>query len=72
MEIRRPQGVGMGRKPNLWLKDGDKVEVSLEGVGSCVNRVVFDKPSIYIHIVNIHIDLNSIQIFPFRFHWFSK
>lgn len=35
----------MGRKPALWLKDGDEVEVSLEGVGSCVNRVVFDKPS---------------------------
>lgn len=41
----RPQGVGMGRKPPVWLKDGDEVEVSLEGVGSCVNRVVFDKPS---------------------------
>ncbi|KAL2864556.1 fumarylacetoacetate hydrolase family protein [Aspergillus lucknowensis] len=40
-----PQGVGMGRKPALWLRDGDKVEVSLEGVGSCVNKVVFDKPS---------------------------
>ncbi|KAJ5953601.1 hypothetical protein N7454_000497 [Penicillium verhagenii] len=40
-----PQGVGMGRKPALWLKDGDQVEVSLEGVGSCFNRVVFDKPS---------------------------
>ncbi|KAJ5739712.1 hypothetical protein N7533_012496 [Penicillium manginii] len=40
-----PQGVGMGRKPNLWLKDGDHVEVSLEGVGSCSNRVVFDKPA---------------------------
>ncbi|KAJ5973998.1 hypothetical protein N7481_011208 [Penicillium waksmanii] len=40
-----PQGVGMGRKPNLWLKDGDHVEVSLEGVGSCANRVVFDKPT---------------------------
>ncbi|KAJ5085642.1 hypothetical protein N7532_010413 [Penicillium argentinense] len=39
-----PQGVGMGRKPNLWLKDGDHVEVSLEGVGSCANRVVFEKP----------------------------
>lgn len=42
---RRPQGVGMGRKPALWLKDGDRVEVSLEGVGSCVNRVVYDKPT---------------------------
>jgi fumarylacetoacetate (FAA) hydrolase family protein len=42
---KRPQGVGMGRKPALWLKDGDRVEVSLEKVGSCVNRVVYDKPS---------------------------
>ncbi|EAU31679.1 conserved hypothetical protein [Aspergillus terreus NIH2624] len=40
-----PQGVGMGRKPALWLKDGDQVEVSLEGVGSCVNKIVFEKPS---------------------------
>ncbi|KAF7161119.1 hypothetical protein CNMCM6106_008482 [Aspergillus hiratsukae] len=40
-----PQGVGMGRKRPVWLKDGDRVEVSLEGVGSCVNRVVFDRPS---------------------------
>ncbi|KAI9923518.1 hypothetical protein ASPWEDRAFT_170275 [Aspergillus wentii DTO 134E9] len=40
-----PQGVGMGRKPALWLKDGDLIEVSLEGVGSCANRVVFDKSS---------------------------
>ncbi|PYH94423.1 hypothetical protein BO71DRAFT_441015 [Aspergillus ellipticus CBS 707.79] len=41
----RPQGVGMGRKPALWLNDGDLVEVSLEGVGSCLNRIVFDRPS---------------------------
>lgn len=40
-----PQGVGMGRKPALWLKDGDQVEVSLEGVGSICNQVVFDKPN---------------------------
>lgn len=40
---RRPAGVGMGRKPPLWLKDGDVVEVGLEGVGSCVNRVKFLK-----------------------------
>lgn len=31
----------MGRKPPLWLKDGDIVEVGLECVGSCVNRVRF-------------------------------
>ncbi|RDK36510.1 hypothetical protein M752DRAFT_280399, partial [Aspergillus phoenicis ATCC 13157] len=36
LTMHRPQGVGMGRKPALWLKDGDLVEVSLEGVGSCL------------------------------------
>jgi 2-keto-4-pentenoate hydratase/2-oxohepta-3-ene-1,7-dioic acid hydratase in catechol pathway len=39
-----PQGVGMGRKPQLWLKDGDIVDVSLEGVGTCTNKVEFTKP----------------------------
>ncbi|KAL9131847.1 MAG: hypothetical protein Q9217_000293 [Psora testacea] len=38
-----PQGVGSGRKPPLWLKDGDLVEVSLEGVGTCVNKVEWVK-----------------------------
>lgn len=28
----------MGRKPPLWLKDGDIVEAGLEGVGCCANR----------------------------------
>jgi len=35
--------VGLGRKPPLWLKDGDIVEVELENVGRCVNKVVFEK-----------------------------
>lgn len=39
-------GVGMGRKPQLWLKDGDIVEVELENVGKCVNKVVFEKGGI--------------------------
>lgn len=38
----RPQGVGMGRTPPLWLKDGDVVEVALENVGTITNKVVFD------------------------------
>jgi len=38
-----PQGVGMGRKPQLWLKDGDVVEVGLEGVRTCTNKVEFTK-----------------------------
>lgn len=33
----------MGRKPHLWLKDGDIVEVGLEGVGSGANKVRFLK-----------------------------
>lgn len=39
-----PEGVGMGRKPQLWLKDGDVVEVGLEGVGTCTNKVEFEGP----------------------------
>ena len=38
-----PEGVGMGRNPPLWLKDGDVVEVYLENVGSCINKVEFEK-----------------------------
>ncbi|KAH6604686.1 hypothetical protein Trco_006393 [Trichoderma cornu-damae] len=37
-----PEGVGMGRKPQLWLKDGDVVEVGLENVGTCTNKVEFE------------------------------
>lgn len=33
----------MGRKPQVWLEDGDVVEVNLEGVGSCINKVEFAK-----------------------------
>ena len=36
-----PHGVGSGRNPPLWLRDGDVVEVSLEGVGTCTNTVEF-------------------------------
>lgn len=38
----RPEGVGMGRTPPLWLKDGDVVQVALENVGTISNKVVFD------------------------------
>ncbi|KAK6863876.1 hypothetical protein PG990_006684 [Apiospora arundinis] len=38
-----PSGVGMGREPKLWLKDGDVVEVELESVGTCTNTVEFAK-----------------------------
>ncbi|OTB05971.1 hypothetical protein M426DRAFT_319350 [Hypoxylon sp. CI-4A] len=38
-----PSGVGMGRNPKLWLKDGDIVEVELEKVGIVTNKVEFTK-----------------------------
>ncbi|KYK56026.1 fumarylacetoacetate hydrolase domain-containing protein 2A [Drechmeria coniospora] len=39
-----PAGVGMGRTPPVWLEDRDVVEVGLEGVGTCTNKVEFAKP----------------------------
>ncbi|KAH8177655.1 fumarylacetoacetate (FAA) hydrolase family protein [Sarocladium implicatum] len=38
-----PSGVGMGRKPQVWLKDQDVVEVGLEEVGTCTNKVDFSR-----------------------------
>lgn len=34
-----PSGVGFTRKPPIFLKSGDKVEVEIEGVGTLTNRV---------------------------------
>ncbi|MFF3172214.1 fumarylacetoacetate hydrolase family protein [Streptomyces sp. NPDC057900] len=34
-----PHGVGMGRTPQLWLRDGDVVEVEVEGIGLLSNRI---------------------------------
>ena len=34
-----PQGVGMARKPPVWLKPGDEVVVELEKIGRLVNPV---------------------------------
>lgn len=35
-----PAGVGMARKPPLWLRDGDRVEVQIERIGQLHNTVV--------------------------------
>lgn len=37
-----PPGVGAGRKPPLFLKAGDKLEVEIEGLGVLQNSVVAD------------------------------
>jgi len=33
-------GVGMMRKPPLWMKPGDVVEVEIEGIGVLRNPIV--------------------------------
>jgi 2-keto-4-pentenoate hydratase/2-oxohepta-3-ene-1,7-dioic acid hydratase in catechol pathway len=35
-----PQGVGMARTPQLWLKAGDTVSVEIENIGTLTNPVV--------------------------------
>src|SRR5262245_34762147 len=35
-----PDGVGMGRKPPLWMKAGDKLEVEISGIGTLGVNVV--------------------------------
>jgi 2-keto-4-pentenoate hydratase/2-oxohepta-3-ene-1,7-dioic acid hydratase in catechol pathway len=34
-----PSGVGMGRTPQRWLKEGDHVEVEIERIGILANNV---------------------------------
>ena len=35
-----PEGVGMGRTPQEWLKVGDQMETEVEGIGVLRNKVV--------------------------------
>ncbi len=35
-----PDGVGAGRKPPLWMKAGDKVEVEISGIGTLKAHVI--------------------------------
>jgi len=34
-----PSGVGHARKPPLWMKDGDFVEIEIEGIGILANPI---------------------------------
>lgn len=38
-----PPGVGMGRKPQVWLKPGDVVEATIDGIGTLRNTFVADQ-----------------------------
>jgi 2-keto-4-pentenoate hydratase/2-oxohepta-3-ene-1,7-dioic acid hydratase in catechol pathway len=35
-----PAGVGLGRTPKRWLKPGENVTVTIEGLGSLSNPVI--------------------------------
>jgi 2-keto-4-pentenoate hydratase/2-oxohepta-3-ene-1,7-dioic acid hydratase in catechol pathway len=37
-----PGGVGAGRKPPVWMKPGDTVEVEISGIGTLRNSVIAD------------------------------
>ena len=34
-----PAGVGQSRTPPFWMKDGDTIEVEIEGIGTLVNPI---------------------------------
>ena len=38
-----PSGVGLFMEPKGFLKDGDIVEIGVEGIGSIANKMVFEK-----------------------------
>jgi acylpyruvate hydrolase len=38
-----PAGVGYARKPPVWMKDGDTIEIDIEGVGVLSNPIVDEK-----------------------------
>ena len=35
-----PHGVGMARKPPVWLKSGDQITIEIEKIGSLTNPVL--------------------------------
>lgn len=38
-----PEGVGMARDPKVWLKPGDRVEITIEKVGTLSNPVITEE-----------------------------
>jgi 2-keto-4-pentenoate hydratase/2-oxohepta-3-ene-1,7-dioic acid hydratase in catechol pathway len=34
-----PEGVGMARTPPAFLREGDQIEIEIEGIGTLVNHV---------------------------------
>jgi 2-keto-4-pentenoate hydratase/2-oxohepta-3-ene-1,7-dioic acid hydratase in catechol pathway len=38
-----PQGVGHARRPPVWMKPGDLIEVEIENIGVCANSIVAEQ-----------------------------
>jgi 2-keto-4-pentenoate hydratase/2-oxohepta-3-ene-1,7-dioic acid hydratase in catechol pathway len=38
-----PSGVGHARRPQVWMKAGDRVEVEIEGIGQLSNPIVAEQ-----------------------------
>jgi len=38
-----PQGVGHARRPPVWMKPGDRIEVEIENIGVCANPIVAEQ-----------------------------
>jgi 2-keto-4-pentenoate hydratase/2-oxohepta-3-ene-1,7-dioic acid hydratase in catechol pathway len=38
-----PSGVGHARKPPVWMKKGDTIEVEIEGIGTLRNPIADEK-----------------------------
>lgn len=34
-----PGGVGLRREPQIWMKEGDSIEVEITGIGKLVNTI---------------------------------
>jgi len=39
-----PAGVGLARKPQLWMKPGDVCEVEIESIGTLRNSIAQEQP----------------------------
>jgi 2-keto-4-pentenoate hydratase/2-oxohepta-3-ene-1,7-dioic acid hydratase in catechol pathway len=40
-----PQGVGLGRTPQRWLRPGEELAIEISGIGRLVNRTVASRPT---------------------------
>lgn len=63
-----PEGVGFVRKPYVYLKEGDTVRISVEGLGFIENKVVFEYSVCFRKVIEIIIfgKLNSSLFTSFQ------